>query len=102
MFFCPNCKNLLLVEQARNYLLICQTCDYTYELTEKERIINYKINRSEPILDKDDEFRYASKCEKLCVCGNNRAAFYEMQTRSADEPMTIFYQCTKCKQVWKE
>jgi DNA-directed RNA polymerase III subunit RPC11 len=46
-------------------------------------------------------------------CGGNRAYFYQVQIRSADEPMTTFYkvchilsssnrQCTKCGSRWKE
>ena len=41
----------------------------------------------------------AAQCEK---CQNNRAFFKEIQMRSADEPATVFYQCTKCPNRWKE
>ncbi len=40
-----------------------------------------------------------AQCEK---CQNNRAFFKEIQMRSADEPATVFYQCTKCPNRWKE
>jgi len=42
-----------------------------------------------------------AKCEK---CGNNRAYFMQIQIRSADEPMSIFYKCTKrdCGYQWRE
>jgi len=32
-------------------------------------------------------------CEK---CGKNRTTYYQMQTRGADEPMTIFVTCLDC------
>lgn len=35
-------------------------------------------------------------------CNNKEAFFLMVQLRSADEPMTCFYKCTKCKQRWKE
>lgn len=37
-------------------------------------------------------------------CHNSEAYFYEMQTRSADEPATVFYRCSNqsCKKVWSE
>ena len=35
-----------------------------------------------------------------CKCGNKRIFSYSKQTRSADEPMTTFAQCTKCKSKW--
>jgi DNA-directed RNA polymerase III subunit RPC11 len=35
-------------------------------------------------------------------CGNQKAYFKQMQTRSADEPMTTFYKCVGCSYMWKE
>lgn len=41
--------------------------------------------------------------ETLCgECGHTQAYFMQIQTRSADEPMTTFYRCTKCHTQWKE
>ena len=38
------------------------------------------------------------KCRK---CGSRETCYYEMQTRSADEPMTIFITCIECGNRWK-
>ena len=37
-------------------------------------------------------------------CEHSKAYFVQMQTRSADEPMTIFYKCCNpdCSHRWKE
>ena len=35
-------------------------------------------------------------------CGNTEAYFTLMQTRSADEPETRMYRCTKCNYAWRE
>lgn len=42
-----------------------------------------------------------AKCPK---CSNPRAYFMQMQTRSADEPMTTFYKCCniECGYRWRE
>ncbi|KAK6937639.1 Transcription elongation factor S-II, central domain [Dillenia turbinata] len=38
------------------------------------------------------------KCER---CGRRRCTYYQMQTRSADEPMTTFVTCVNCNHHWK-
>lgn len=34
-------------------------------------------------------------------CKQNKCIYYQMQTRSADEPMTTFVTCTNCNNRWK-
>lgn len=49
----------------------------------------------------EDESRPTIKieCEK---CGNDEAVWWMLQTRSADEPTTQFYRCTKCQYTWRD
>ena len=39
------------------------------------------------------------KCHK---CGSRKCSYYELQTRSADEPMTQFINCLDCGNRWKQ
>jgi DNA-directed RNA polymerase subunit M/transcription elongation factor TFIIS len=39
------------------------------------------------------------KCKR---CGSKECSYYEVQTRSADEPMTQFVTCIKCNNRWKQ
>ncbi len=41
----------------------------------------------------------AFQCGK---CGSKKTSYYEMQTRAADEPMTLFIQCLLCRRRWKQ
>lgn len=41
-------------------------------------------------------FMYCSSCKKKTNCD-----YYQMQTRSADEPMTTFVTCLECDRRWK-
>jgi len=34
-------------------------------------------------------------------CGQSKTTFYQMQTRSADEPMTVFITCVNCGKKWR-
>ena len=36
----------------------------------------------------------------VCKCGSNKVFSYSKQSRSADEPMTTYASCTKCKASW--
>jgi transcription elongation factor S-II len=39
----------------------------------------------------------------LCSrCHKRECTYYEMQTRSADEPMTIFINCLNCGKKWRQ
>jgi transcription elongation factor S-II len=39
------------------------------------------------------------KCNR---CGKSRTRYFEMQTRSADEPMTVFIKCLNCGKDWRQ
>ena len=58
------------------------------------------INRLDLINEKQKNMATTDlfTCKK---CKNNRCSVYELQTRSADEPMTTFVTCIVCKNTWK-
>jgi DNA-directed RNA polymerase subunit M/transcription elongation factor TFIIS len=39
------------------------------------------------------------KCKR---CGKSKTKHWEMQTRAADEPMTIFIRCLNCGKEWRQ
>jgi len=54
-----------------------------------------------------DEFLYLKKPEsitdeyKCSKCKRRECTYYELQTRSSDEPMTTFVRCTHCGAQWR-
>ena len=59
------------------------------------------------VKEQHDQNRYAPKlnantddftCRK---CNSNKCSYYQLQTRSADEPMTTFVTCIDCGNRWK-
>ncbi|KAJ1679231.1 transcription elongation factor TFIIS, partial [Spiromyces aspiralis] len=54
----------------------------------------FKSRGAENPAAETDQFR----CSK---CGGRKCTYYQMQTRSADEPMTTFVTCTICNNRWK-
>ena len=64
-------------------------------------------NKWKSIIDKIKYIEYKKKnmattdifeCKK---CGKRKCTFYQLQTRSADEPMTTFVNCLVCGSSWK-
>lgn len=56
---------------------------------------------------KRDKYKYETNLEaatdtfKCRKCHSNKCTYYQMQTRSADEPMTTFVTCIDCGNRWK-
>ena len=46
----------------------------------------------------DKDYKGLFRCGK---CRGYKTTFYQMQTRSADEPMTVFITCHTCNIRWK-
>ena len=46
----------------------------------------------------DQDYEGIFKCGK---CKSMKTTYFQMQTRSADEPMTTFVTCTNCNNRWK-
>jgi transcription elongation factor S-II len=46
----------------------------------------------------DDNYEGMFKCGK---CKSRKTTYFQMQTRSSDEPMTTFVTCLICKNKWK-
>jgi len=46
----------------------------------------------------DDNYEGMFKCGK---CKSRKTTYFQLQTRSADEPMTTFVTCKNCNNRWK-
>jgi transcription elongation factor S-II len=58
------------------------------------------LMREQKILEGNKGF--ATTMYKCNRCGKRECTYYEMQTRSADEPMTIFITCLNCGKRWRQ
>lgn len=64
-----------------------------------QKLIDAKIERD---INATKVSYSASTDEFTCKrCKKNNCTYYEMQTRSADEPMTIFVTCKECANRWR-
>ncbi|VDL60335.1 unnamed protein product [Hymenolepis diminuta] len=112
VLFCPVCDSLLSIEQSSNcYALNCTepSCAYQWfvnSVISQDHIPHADLRlrlEEDAIFSADDVYSNAATIEETCPkCGNKKAYFIEMQTRSADEPSTIKYSCTQCHHIWIE
>jgi transcription elongation factor S-II len=64
------------------------------ELADKQLIREQKILEGDKSRATDQY-----KCHR---CGKRECTYYELQTRSADEPLTIFITCLNCGKRWRQ
>ncbi|KAL3630789.1 hypothetical protein CASFOL_023773 [Castilleja foliolosa] len=109
MEFCPTCGNMLLFELPKmefSSRLCCPTCPYVIQIENKVKIKRNQRLVRKPIdfIFTDDDRKNLNKTSGVSCpdCDHGEATFTQVQTRSADEPMTVFYTCTKCKHTWTE
>ncbi|CAL1712263.1 unnamed protein product [Somion occarium] len=125
MLFCPNCANMLVISTETGFnKWACNTCAYEFPIA-KQMTSRTKLKRKEvdDVLGGDEMWKHADSTSATCPkCDHGRAYFYQLQIRSADEPMTTcmfclfliyfhranqaynppVYRCTSCGNQWRE
>jgi DNA-directed RNA polymerase subunit M len=113
MEFCPKCNTHMEKRIEQNDILVCPKCGFK----EEDKTINNTdvttINSPQPPIQSEKTILEVTDlsdanptplpttdidCPK---CGNSTASWWMAQTRSADEPSTQFYRCTKCNHTWR-
>jgi len=98
-----NLKNENLINKIKNDEITAQTVAFmTHQEMNEERwkvLLDKKIKRD---ANKYTNNTQASTDMFTCrKCKSKRCTYYELQTRSADEPATIFVTCLDCGKNWK-
>ena len=96
-------KNIRLLDRLMSneflpHEIAFMDCQHSFPENWKE-LIDEKYKRDKILYEVDsggatDEF----KCTR---CKQRKCTYYELQTRSADEPMTVFVTCLTCGKRWK-
>jgi len=107
--FCPNCGNLLRLGKGEDGQSVLKCgCGYSkpYTKTSNKKNISEiqkkKLMKKTLVLEKLEGDSYPTTSIECPKCGNETAEYFQLQTRSADEPATTFYRCTKCNYRWRK
>lgn len=112
-YFCKYCGTLLCLSTSKFFNEIHSSSDvhlrcFQCNSVSKKGLFSYSFVPARQILKaeiiKDSAmWANASTTEEKCPkCSHNCAYYLQVQTRSADEPMTTYYRCQKCAHNWKE
>ena len=81
---------------------VCQ-CGEEKEINKAECFTTDSHNKETAVIDNEKVVATLPKTRIICPqCHNTEAYFQLMQTRSADEPETRIFRCTKCNYKWRE
>lgn len=101
MMFCPKCKSIMMPKMEGTKRVLA--CGCGYKQGAESTVLKESGKQSKAIEVVDGETTVNTVVEIGCTkCDNRKAESWEVQTRSADEPATRFFKCTKCKHTWRE
>ena len=120
MWFCPLDGTLLQIittsnsnsssssmfnNESSTQLFACTTCPYSQQIHTSQIQKSYPINRKkvDDILGGANAWVNVDRTSAVCPsCSCGEAYFMQMQIRSADEPMSVFYKCVQCSHQWND
>ncbi len=100
VFFCPKCGSVLMpIPGERKVKMLCG-CGY--ELKGKEVVIKETVKLKKPIEIATKKIPFPKTKAACPKCNNKEAYYWLVQTRSADEAETKFFECVKCSYRWRD
>ena len=104
MKFCDECGTTLSMDwESRSF--VCLKCNT--EETMEENIVyqnsNSDVDKIIVVGRREKSLKTLPETDARCLqCGNSRAYWWMVQTRSIDESSTQFFRCSKCGHTWRE
>mmetsp|Transcript_18894 Transcript_18894/g.22571 ORF Transcript_18894/g.22571 Transcript_18894/m.22571 type:complete len:115 (-) Transcript_18894:229-573(-) len=113
MWFCPLDGTLLQIHTpssadggstTSNSIFTCSTCPFSCDIRHNfVKATKPERKAVDDILGGASAWENVDKTAAVCPsCSYTDAYFMQMQIRSADEPMSVFYKCVKCSHQWND
>ncbi len=77
MLFCPNCANLLLIEQAASLRFYCKTCPYVFSVEHKVKQVKFLEKKAvDDVMGGQEAWKDVDQTDETCPkCGHTKAYF---------------------------
>lgn len=96
---------MVVKKKMKRSFLTCAKCGKERPLRKEKIMITESLpapKRDVVVMKKGDEAIDLPKTKIICPqCENPEAYWWMQQTRSADEPPTLFYRCARCSYSWR-
>lgn len=96
---------MVVKKKRTRSFLSCPKCGKERPLKKEKLTIREVIHSNKKevvVMGKDAESIELPKTKIICPkCEHSHAYWWMQQTRSADEPPTLFYRCVKCQYSWR-
>lgn len=99
--FSPDLKKKLLNRELKTSMVFDMQPNHMWPGGPYDKRLQASIEKSmkkEVSIVNEKDYKGLFKCAK---CREYKTTYYELQTRSADEPMTVFVTCHICDITWK-
>ena len=101
MLFCAKCGSILAPKKDDPRKIVCTGCGYAPR-QQKMLKIGEKVDITKKLEIIDKTMETLPKTEANCPkCSHNKAYYWMVQTRAADEGETMFFRCVKCNNQWR-
>ena len=101
--FCPKCGSILRPKVKGGKKVLYCSCGFTKNSEEQESTELREMSNEGRKVEVIENTNILPKIKIICEkCNNGVAYYWTQQTRSADEPETRFFKCTKCNHTWRE
>jgi len=96
----PDLRRRVLLGEIKPEKLIVMTAE---EMASDQRKLENKQIKDKALFECERGIKPKATTDqfKCGKCGQRKCTYYQLQTRSADEPMTTFVTCVNCNNHWK-
>src|SRR5438445_1050668 len=92
-------------QKRKHKVLVCRKCGREYKIAGEKLVISETIPTQKKgivVMGKEEMSSELPSTKIVCPnCEFGQAFWWMQQTRTADEPPTLFYRCKRCGYSWR-